>query len=172
MDISNYSRIGQAFAAANVSAKSVIAVTTAMTGLILLNPFGSGKIAVVASVNFVWTTVPAAMHQIGIAVQNVGSAGLSSLTAIGSGVQSADGLATRGASVCQAYDAATFATAPVAIRWCGAALYSSAVAQQAYSIRDDVDGAISLRPGTALALTTVTTTAVGMGSISWFEVNV
>ena len=172
MDLTSYNRNGQVFVAANVSAKSVIAVTTAMTGVILYNPPSSGKNLLITDVNFVWTTVPGALHQIGIALAAPNLTAPSSVTAIGSGVQVANGSGNAGNSITKAYDAATLAVAPVAVRWCGGALYSSAVGSFGYSLKDSVDGAVMLIPGAVACLTTVTTTAVGMGSITWVEVPV
>ena len=68
IDVASLNRQGKVFVGANVSAKSVIAVTTAMTGLILFNPPGSGVKVVIIDTGFVYTTAPAALHNIGVAV--------------------------------------------------------------------------------------------------------
>ena len=165
-----YNRAGQLFTAANVSAKSVIAVTTAMTGVILYNPTGSNKTLYIADYSFVWTTVPGAVHNIGLATMTPNVTVPTSLTAIGSGVLTGQGLGNAGTSVAQCYDAATLPVAPVARRWMGGSAWGSSVGTAPYSMIDMVDGAIAVPPGGAACFTVVTTTAVGMGSISWIEI--
>ena len=167
-DWTNLSRQGQIYSIANVSAKSVIAVTTAMTGVILYNPVGSGKQYAILDVGFAWTTAPAAVHNLGIAI-GPSSAAPTSLTAIGSGVKALNGLGNNFSSLAGGYDAATFAVAPVACRWFGGGVYGSAAGESPFLMVDKVDGAICLSPGTFACLTAVTTTAVGIGHMTWAE---
>ena len=166
LDLASYNRQGKLFVAANVSAKSVIAVTTAMTGVILYNPLGSGKKLLIGDVGFAYTTAPAALHNIGLALMNTNVTVPTTLTAIGSGVLSADGGGNVG--VAKAYDAATLPVAPVAVRWFGGVLATGAVG--AYQLNAQIDGTLIVVPGAALTFTVVTTTAIGLGSISWIEV--
>ena len=168
--VADYNLAGQVYCAANVSAKSVIAVTTAMTGCVLYNPIGSGKKFVILDAGFVWTTVPGALHNLGLAVAKPNVTVPSSLTAIGSGIQKADGSGTSAESVAFAWDAATLPVAPVAVRWFGGAAWVTGASVGPYFMVDRVNGAIVLVPGAALAFTVVTTTAIGMASISWAEV--
>jgi hypothetical protein len=170
LDIAGYNRKGQLFVAANVSAKSVIAVTTSMTGLILHNPAGSGRKLVLVHAGFAYTTAPAALHNMGIALMAANPALPTSLTAVGSGVLAADGSGTAGYSVAKAYDAATLPTAPVAVRWMWGTYATGSTAPTAFS--ENVDGGIIVTPGSAACLTVVTTTAIGMGSFAWIEVPV
>lgn len=172
MDMAAYNRTGQVYCAANVSAKSIIAVTTAMTGLILYNPNGSNKNLLIRDVGFVWTTAPAAVHNLGIALAPPNLTVPTSVTAIGSGVLSAAGLGSRGNSVAFAYDAATLPVAPTAVRWFGGCVYGSGVGESPFRMLDEPDGAIMLVPGAVMALTVVTTTAVGMAHVTWVEVPV
>ena len=169
-DYASYNRKGQLFSAANVAAKSVIAVTTSMTGVILHNPVGSAKTLLIGDVGFVWTTAPAAVHNIGLAILGPQATQPGTLTAIGSGVLAANASGGAGASVARAYDAAALAAAPVIVRWLGGAVYGSGVGESPYSILDKVDGAIILVPGATMCFAAVTTTAVGMGHVSWAEV--
>lgn len=166
-----YNRAGRLFTAANVAAKSVIAVATAMTGVILYNPTGSNKILAVVDAGWAWTTAPAAVHNIGLAIMAPNITVPTSLTAIGSGVLSGDGSGNRGLSVAQAYDAATLATAPVIQRINFGAAYGSGVGESPHVLIDYVDGALMVQPGGALTFAAVTTTAVGLGSISWVEID-
>jgi len=170
--LADLNRLGQVYTAANVSAKSVIAVTTAMTGVILYNPPGSRKNLLIVDMGFVWTTVPGAVHNIGFATAAPNLTAPSSVTAIGSGVRLANGSGNAGNSVTLAYDAATLPVAPVACRWFGGAAWGTSVGVSPYSILDETDGAIMLVPGAVGCFTVVTTTAVGMGHITWVEVDV
>lgn len=171
LDLAGYNRKGQLFVAANVSAKSVIAVTTAMTGVILHNPAGSGKQLLIARVGFVWTTTPAAVHNLGLALAGPHATAPSSLTAIGSGVLAANGQGNAGSAVGKAYDAATLGAAPVSVYWFGGAAFSGTAATTGpFSMTENIDGGLILVEGATLTFSAVTTTAVGMGSIMWAEV--
>ena len=172
LDIASYNRQGKVFVAANTSAKSVIAVTTAMTGVILHNPTGSNKKLIIADAAWVWTTVPGAVHNLALALASPNATAPATLTAIGSGVLNADGSGASTIAVARAYDAATLPVAPVAVRWFGGAAWGSSVAVSPFSIVDHVDGALILVPGATLTFAAVTTTAVGMGSVTWIEVPV
>lgn len=165
-----YNRAGQLFTAANVAAKSVIAVTTAMTGVILYNPVGSNKVLYIVDAGWAWTTAPAAVHNIGMAIMAPNITAPTSLTAIGSGVRNANGSGNAGGSVAQAYDAATLPVAPVMQRISFGAAYGSGVGESPYCLIDYIDGALAVQPGGALCFAAVTTTAVGLGSVSWVEI--
>ena len=171
MDLAGYNRKGRLFTAANVSAKSVIAVTTSMTGLILYNPQGSGRIALLAHAGWVWTTAPAAVHNLGIALAKPHPTVPTTLTDVGSGVLLADGTGTAGDSRVRAYDAAALPVAPVIQRWMFGATYGSGVGESPGALMDYIDGALALIPGVVACLAAVTTTAVGMGSLCWAEVD-
>lgn len=168
LDVASYNRQGKVFVAANVSAKSVIAVTTAMTGVILYNPAGSGKKFLIVDVGWVYTTAPGAIHNLGLALAAPNVTVPATLTAIGSGVLAADGSGNAGNSVARAYDAATLPVAPVAVKWFNGTLATGGVGN--YSAIEKIDGTLALVPGAVLCFTVVTTTAVGMGSVSWIEV--
>ena len=170
LDVASYNRQGKVFVAANTAAKSVIAVTTAMTGVILYNPASSGKKFIIVDAGWVWTTAPAAVHNIGMALAAPSVTIPATLTAIGSGVLAADGSGNAGNSVARAYDAATLPVAPVIVRWSFGATYGSGVGESPGHLLDHIDGSLILVPGAVLTFAAVTTTAVGMGSLTWIEV--
>lgn len=167
INVADLNRQGKVFVGANVSAKSVIAVTTAMTGLILWNPPSSNKKLVLIDVGFVYTTVPAALHNLGLAVQLATTALPTTVTVAGRSATAADGSGNVGAGI--VYDAATIVT-PVAVRWFNGTLATGGVGN--YMANDRVDGSNIIVPGAAIMLTVVTTTAVGMGHFTWAEYNV
>lgn len=166
LNVADLNRQGKVFTGANVSAKSVIAVTTAMTGLIIYNPVGSGVKGILIDAGFAYTTAPAALHNLGIALMAYNTAVPTSLTAAGSPAASADGAGNVGKLI--AYDAATLPVAPVARRWSFGVLGTGSV--QPTQFMDRIDGSLILVPGSAACLTVVTTTAVGMGHFTWAEV--
>lgn len=170
LNVSDLNRQGKVFVGANVSAKSVIAVTTAMTGLILWNPPSSNRKLVLIDAGFVWTTVPGAVHNLGIAVAAATTVLPTSLTVSGRSAVAADGSGNVGQGV--TYDAATLTAAPVAQRWFGGAAWASGANVGPYQAIDRIDGSIILVPGATAALTVVTTTAVGMGHFTWAELPV
>ncbi len=165
-----YNKAGQLFCGANVAAKSVVAVSTTATGVILYNPVGSNRMIYIVDGSFAWTTAPGAVHNIGWAVMAPNVTVPTGLTAIGSGVQTAQGYGNSGNSVAQMYDAATLPAAPVMRRIFGGAAYGSGVAESPFSIIDYVDGALAVPAGGAIVFAAVTTTMVGLGSMSWIEV--
>ena len=165
-----YNRNGQLFMASNVSAKSVVAVSTTATGLILYNPSGSNQTLFILDAGWAWTTAPGAVHNIGIAVMAPNPTVPSSVTACGSGVKSGMGTGNAGNAVGICYDAATLAAAPVIQRISFGSAYGSAVGTSPHVLIDYIDGALAVAPGGAVCLAAVTTTAVGMGSFCWIEV--
>ena len=168
LNVADLNRQGKVFNAANVSAKSVIAVTTAMTGLVVWNPPGSGVKLVIIDTGFVYTTATAALHNLGVAVMNTNPATPTSLTVAGRAAQAADGSGRVGQAI--AWDAATLPVAPVAVRWFAGTNATGSTAM--YQANDRIDGSIVIVPGAAVALTVVTTTAIGMGYFTWAEVPV
>lgn len=166
LNVSDLNRQGKVFVGANVSAKSVIAVTTSMTGLILWNPPSSNKKLILIDTGFVYTTVPAALHNLGVAVMVANQVLPTSLTVAGRSAIAADGSGNIGQGI--VWDAATLPAAPVAVRWFDGTLATGAVGN--YQANDRIDGSLILVPGAAACLTVVTTTAVGMGHFTWAEV--
>ena len=164
LDVMSYNRQGKVFTVSNVAAVSVLAVSTTMTGLVLINPFGSGKKLILVDAGFVWTTAGAAAHQIGVAL-GWSTTAVTNTTAIT--VLRADGGGTGTNSVAAGSSSATLPTAAVAQMWIGGSL---GTAVSPYMVRERIDGSLILIPGAYAHLTTVTTTAVGMGSFTWVEV--
>ncbi len=167
LNVADLNRQGKVFVGANVSAKSVIAVTTSMTGLILHNPIGSNVKVVMIDAGFVYTTAPAAVHNMGIAVlvpQGIQPA--ATLTPTGRTATAADGSGNVGKAI--TWDAAVLNAAPVAVRWMFGLSTAAASVVEGFSER--IDGSIVLVPGATACLTVVTTTAVGMGHFTWAEV--
>lgn len=169
LDVLPYNRLGMVFCGGNVSAKSVVAVSTTATGLVLYNPYGSGKKFAVIRAGWSWTTAPAAVHNIGLGLGAATPTAVSGTTAAGTGVKLADGTGNAGNAVGLLYDAVTLPNAPVAARWFGGAAYASAASNSPYNIDEDIGGEIMVVAGSCCAFIALTTTAVGVASISWIE---
>ena len=170
IDRLSYNRAGQLFTASNVAAKSVVAVSTTATGVILYNPVGSNKVLAIVDAGWAWTTFPGGVHNIGMAIMAPNVTTPTGLTAIGSGVLSGSGSGNAAGSVARAYDAATLPAAPVMQRISFGAAWGSSVGVSPHCLIDYIDGALMVQPGGALAFAAVTTTAIGLGSISWIEI--
>ena len=113
---------------------------------------------------FVWTTAGAAAHQIGHAMGYSQTAVTHTTPAI---VYNADGSGVSSSAVGLVDVSSTLPVVATARRWFGGSL---GAAVSPYQIVDYPEGAIVLVPGAYWHLTTVTTTAVGMGSVTWIEV--
>lgn len=166
-----YNRLGQLFTAANNAATSHIAVTSIMTGLAIYNPPGNTKVLAIVDFTFQWTTAPAAVHQIGLAMIPTSPTALTTATAatVTGGVRSADCSGNAGTSQAQAYSAFTGPTTAVACRWPGGCIFGSGVGESPYSIVDAIDGGLIVRPGGAIITCALTNTCVGVASFSWVE---
>lgn len=169
LDRLGYVRAGQMYTAANIASKTVVAVSTTATGVILYNPVGSNKTLYIVDAGFAWVTAPAAVHNLGWAQMAPNITTPTGLTAIGSGVLSAQGFGGAGNSVAQCYDAATLPAAPVMRRIAGGAVYGSGVAESPYSIIDYIDGAMAVPAGAAWVMAAVTTSLAGLGHVTWIE---
>jgi hypothetical protein len=163
---SDAARIGQAFFAATQTAVTLSGLSTTATGLILVNPVGSGKNLSVQTVNWAFSTAPAGASVVGIAMSPAVSATAVTLTTPLQ-VQDARLFGTAGTAVGRACSAATTVGTPVWARFLGGPVAASQISPP--YIRDDIDGAIVLQPGTSIQLAFLTTAAVGMGSITWTE---
>ena len=165
LNVADLNRQGKVYVGANVSAKSVVAVSTTATGLILYNPFGSGRKLALVDAGFVYTTATAALHNLGMAVMPTSQTVPTGLTVAGRSAIAADGSGGTGVGI--VWDAATLPVAPVAVRWFGGT--NATGSSSMYQFNDRIDGSIVLVPGSALVLTVVTTTAIGMGHFTWAE---
>lgn len=172
IDTVAYGKAGQIFTAANVSVKIVTVVGTAMTGLILSNPVGSGKYLSFMTAGFSMTTALGSICSLGIAISPAQAVIPSSLTVGSAVVKSATGSASA-ASVASAWDTATLGVACVAARWfAGQAWITGGTGQFPYEWTDKIDGELGLMPGASAAFCMIGGTGPsGMGSISYLEIS-
>lgn len=164
-------KIGNVYMASNQAVVTLSALSTTATGLILINPPGSGKNLHLLTAIWVPTYALAAASEVGIATAGVSNAAqpagsfavqpakLGNTTSSGNSVAAVSTSCT------------TVGATPVFLRMLmggGASLGTSG--QENYAIaRDDVDGAIILPPGSSIQLAYVTTANTGLGSFVWME---
>jgi len=160
-------KLGTVFHAASQTAATLSALSTTATGLILVNPYGSGVNLAVMTITWAFSTAPGGASVVGVAMSPAQSATAVTLTtpltvqnAILAGTVAAAGKG-------KACSAATTVGTPVWVRQLGGPVAASQV-NPPY-IRDDVDGQLILPPGTSIQLGYTTTAAVGFGSITWQE---
>ena len=173
VDTIAYAKAGRTFTAVNVSAKIVTVVGTAMTGLIVYNPIGSGRYIALMTAGFTWGTIPPSAQAIGIAISPVQPVIPSSNTVGSALIKSATGSANA-ASVAQAWDVSTLGVACVAARWFGGAAWITGGSGEApYMMVDKIDGELGLMPGAAAAFCMIGGTGpTGMASLSYVEVDI
>ena len=169
LDIIGNGKAGRMFVAANVSAKILTVVGTAMTGLVVYNPTSSMKRLVFLSAGFSWTTVSPSACSIGLAISPTGVTVPSSLTVGGAVVASADG--GNSTSVARAWDVATLGAACAAVRWFGGAQWiTGGTGQFPYCMTDKIDGELGLMPGASIAFCMIGGTGpTGLASLSFVE---
>jgi hypothetical protein len=160
-------KLGNVFHAASQSVATLSALSTTATGLILVNPFGSGKNLAVMTITWAFSTAPAGASVVGVAMSPAQSSTAVTLTAQLT-VQNAILAGTAGASgVGKACSSATTVGTPVWVRQMGGPVAASQISPP--YIRDDVNGELILPPGTSIQLGYTTTAALGFGSITWME---
>ena len=171
IDTIAYAKAGRLYTASNVSAKIITVVGTAMTGLILYNPFGSNKMFSLMSAGFSLTTALASISSIGLAISAATPVVPSSLTVGSAVVRSAVGGAASAVAV--AWDTATLGVAPVTQRWfAGLNWITGGTGQAPYQFDTKIDGELALMPGAAACFAGIGgTLPTGMGSISFIEVD-
>jgi len=170
LDFAELNLQGKLFVAGNVAAKNFIAVATTQTGLVLYNPTNSRKKLVLLDAGFSWTTVPGAVHNLGIGLVQASGIPPNTGTVAGAPARRADGSGETGWGI--AYDTVVLPTAPVVARWFGGASWGSSVAVSPYTLIDKINGKLVVVPGAAAAIVGLTTTAVGVGSFTWAEIDI
>jgi len=165
----NQARQNRVFHAHNTTAGAVTVLSATCTGLVIENPWGSGKDLVIQNVSFVGSTL-STIREIGVACSaTVSQAGSATTTAavIHNGRNTGSDN-TRG--VGKAYSIATLPAAPVWLRPLGSARVTAAVDGLTAMIAE-FDGSFIVTPGTFICLSTLTAAATGLCSVTWAEVD-
>ncbi len=171
IDTIAYGKAGQMYVASNVSAKIITVVGTAMTGLILYNPIGSGKYVSLLSAGFTPSADLASICSISVAISPAQPVVPSSNTVGSAVIKSATGGPV--GSSCLAWDVSTLGVACVSARWIGGREWvTGGTHEQFYLGSDKIDGELGLMPGAAACFAGIGgTLPTGMGSFSFVEVS-
>ncbi len=161
-------RLGNMFNACSTGAVTLSTVSATCTGLVLTNPYGSGKNLIIEKVRFSPSTAPGGASVVGLAVSPAVSTTAVVHTTpivvhnaidIGSNLNVGVGVVD---------SAATLPAAPVWLRPIGSVVAGSSITPGMYV--DETSGQIILPPGTNLSLSYLTTAAVGIAAITWVEI--
>jgi hypothetical protein len=171
LDITSYNRQGRVFTIANPSAVALTAVATTTTGLIVFNPFGSGKKLVMVDWGWATSAVGTGVGNLGIALMPANVTAVTNTTPLT--VQAADGSGAAGISIARASSSVTLPAAAVAVKWLGGNVWvTGGTGDHPYSLNGSLEGSIVVVPGAAVHFTIVTTVMTGLGSFTWIEVPV
>ena len=162
-------RLGKMFSACNQAAATVTLINTSTaTGFILSNPWGSGKKLVIKDAMFSYTTVPTATAIVFLA-QSIAVSQTAHATVTSLNVYNVDGSSVNAASG-RAYSVSTTPNLPVYSRILGYSPTTPATTG-ALTMKDEVNGAMILVPGTYVQISYITTAPVGITYMSWVEVD-
>jgi hypothetical protein len=154
---------------------AALAAAAAASTFVLANPSGSGKNLVIFDAFAAITGLTAQAAGTAIVIGGVPQQTFP-ISTVGTAVVPASGLIGKiGGSIALAYQTATLASVPTAIRQL-AALYGDLAASDVFATpHDDIAGAIILQPGTALAIFGLGGTPADVSiqpSITWMEIPV
>ena len=160
---------GNVFLAANSATQALSVNSTTATGMILTNPFGSGKNLVLLEVCVAIASLPAGQSTL-ILTGNP-SATTTEPTHTTPLVVRNSLISSGAAAVGKADSAATIGAATI-LRIIGAGTAATVATSTAFPpfIRDEVAGLIILAPGTCISLQALTTALTVVSSIMWEEV--
>lgn len=162
-------RLGNMYHSCSTGAVTLSTVSATCTGLVLTNPYGSGKKLVVSKVRFAPSTAPAGASVVGLAISPAVSATAVTHTTpavIHNAITTGSNL---NVGVGLVDSAATLPAAPVWFRPIGSVVAASSITPGIYV--DDTKGEIILPPGTNLSFSYLTTAAVGVAEFTWVEID-
>jgi len=164
-DVASYNRLGQLFFACNQANKATTALSTTATGLILYNPWGSGKKLILVDARFAFSAVPTAAGAVMLSMGNTPSA---AATPAGTAdvIWAADGSGVSTESVARVFTIAT--TNVVNVYVAPLAVASSTTAS--VGMASLPEGGLIVVPGNYVMFSHVTTVATGIGSFVWAEI--
>jgi hypothetical protein len=144
-----------------------VGLSTTQTGITLTNPAGSGKTLVLLQLNGAVSAAPAGAAPLVLAANvNPVAAAVTQTTPLT--VRKANlGVAGTGAGL--AASAVTLPAAPVVVAAIQAPVAASSITPA--NINVSFDGSLSVAPGCAISLSSITTAVTGIWSIIWEEVD-
>ena len=169
LDILGYVKQGRAFWAANQLAKATTALSTTNTGLILYNPWGSGKRLVIYSASWTYTTLPTGIGGVFITLGNAVSAGATP-SGTADVIWNADGSGVAASTAAKVFTIATTLVVNV-YAWPLASVATGTTVANAPP-PNLPEGGICVAPGNYASINHFTTVATGVGSFQWIEIDV
>jgi uncharacterized membrane protein (DUF4010 family) len=142
-------------------------LSTTQTGFTLSNPFGSGKTLVLLQFNGAVTTATAGAAGLVLAANvNPVATAVTQTTAL---TVRAANLGVSKSAVGLAASGVTLPAAPVVVRAWQLAVAGSSITPAA--IQDKIDGALTVAPGCAVSISSITTAVTGIWSLVWEEID-
>lgn len=165
MDVASYNRQGKVYFACNQANKATTALSTTATGLILYNPWGSGKKLLVVDARFAFSAVPTAAGAVMLSTGNTPSV---AATPAGTAdtIWAADGSGVSTTSAARVFTIATLNIVNVYV--CPLSVASSTTASA--DLTKLPEGGFIVGQGNYAMFSHVTTVATGIGSFLWVEV--
>ena len=164
-------RKGNVYHTHNTTTGAVTVLSATCTGLVVENPYGSGKNLVIASMEYIGSTL-ASIREVGVAVSSrVREPPSTATTAavIHNGLVSGSNL---NKGVGRSYSIATLASTPVWLRPLGSCRQSGgSEADNSLQLTVDFDGTVLVAPGTYICFSTLTAASTGLCSITWAEID-
>ena len=146
-----------------------VALSATQTGFTLTNPAGSGKNLVVIDALIALTTAPAAGATL-VWAANVNPVATAVVQTTPLVVRNAI-LGAGSTAVGLAASAVTLPASPVVVRAIGGGVVATGSVTTPF-IRDEIAGSIILAPGTALSLSSLTTSISAVISVTWEEITI
>lgn len=159
---------GNVFCAANTANQALSVNSATATGLILTNPAGSGKNLVLLELAVAITVAPTAVGSVVLEANiNPVAAAVTHTTPI----TPRNALLGTGTAPAGLVDsAATLPAAPIVIRSIMGIQWVTGAQIANLAVKDLVDGAVILAPGTAVSIQAITTAVTGVMSFTWEEI--
>ncbi len=167
-DSKSYVQQGKAYFACNQANKATTALSTTATGLILYNPWGSGKRLVLVDARFAFSAVPTAAGAVMLSMGNTPS---QAATPAGTAdvIWAADGSGVNNGSAARVF---TIATTNVVNVYVAPLTVASSTTTSTTVAMQLPEGSIQVVPGNYVMFSHVTTVATGIGSFLWVEIPV
>lgn len=168
MDIASYTRQGKGFFACNQVAKATTALSTTYTGLVVYNPWGSGKKLILYYANWAFTTLPTGVGGVFLSTGNTPSV---AATPAGTAdvIWATDGSGVSTISVARVF---TIATLPIVNVYVAPLSMCSTGTTVAMAMPLFPEGGFVVSPGNYACVAHFTTIATGLASFAWVEVPV
>jgi hypothetical protein len=168
MNISDFARQGQVYTGCTTAAGLTTGLSTTATGLIINNPFGSGKNFLMFDACAALSAVPATFAEVMISVSSAISAVAHATTTSAGLIQAAKVGNGSGQSVAQLFTISTTPIVNVNYKVVPGSVTTASTATPTFYSK--LDGSLILVPGTFVQFSFTTTAYTAQMSFTWAEV--